>query len=131
MAIDFIEAGVGQCAIEPAIKRRFTRIEGGAPRSMGVRQVRVNRRAARGIETHPARLSVVIPDPSARLAQRRLEPVQFATGDVTMKCTRIALAGRSGGFPGGSGRVRIDVRLRGRNGNGLVRHDDLQPPKPI
>ena len=100
VAVYFIETGVGECATEPTVKGRLAGIEGGMPRPVLRRQCRLHRLQSSGIEAAPHTRRRLETDPCTVLADTRLEPVEFATGDVAVIGTRIELASSASGVPG-------------------------------
>jgi len=69
VAIDFVEAGVGQRAAEPAVERCLARIERRAPGAVIAGQVRRDRGAAAGVVPFPGRVLGDPADPGAVRAQ--------------------------------------------------------------
>ena len=110
MAVHFVEAGVGQCATEPAIERRLAAIQSRAPGGVVRGERRCDRFAAARVEALPARLFGVPGQPGAVDAERRLEPVQLAARDVAVIGAWIFETGAPRFIPGLASGEGIDAR---------------------
>ena len=128
MPVYFIEAGVGEGAVEPAVEGRIARIERGAPRRVVRRQHGRDRRAGLRIPPSPTGGSGVERQPGAVGPDGRFEPVQIAPRVLGVVAARVARAGVTGLLPRGArgegvddGRRRGNSRQRRNRLHGSVR----------
>ena len=99
MPIYFIEAGVGECAVEPAVEGRIARIERGAPRGVVGRERRRDRCRGLRIPPSPVACGGVERQPGAVGSDGRFEPVQIAARVFSVVGTGVARTGITGLLP--------------------------------
>jgi len=97
--VRFIEAGVGQRTVEPAVERRLAVVEGAAPRRVAGGERGGDRRAGARVVTVPTAGGGVEGQPRAVGADGGLEPVDLAARDVGVVSARVAGAGIAGLLP--------------------------------
>ena len=138
MPIYFIEAGVGEGAVEPAVEGRVARIERGAPRRVVGRECGRDRRAGLRIPPSPVTCGGVERQPGAVGSDGRLEPVQIAARVFSVVGTGVARTGITGLLPRrprgegiDDGRRRGNSRQRRNRFHGSVRTGHRMYSAPV
>ena len=114
MAVDLVEAGVRQPALEPLPVRRLVVVEGASPRFERRAEVGTDRCAGARAPARPAAGAVIEVQPRTGRARAGDEPVDLPLRDGTVKGTRVGQCGGALALPVGTAAHRVDLRRRQR-----------------
>ena len=112
MAVDLVEAGVGQPALEPLPVRWLVVVEGALPGFESRTEVGTDRRAGARVPARPAAGALVEAEPRAGAACAGHEPMDLPLRDVAVKGPGVGQRGGALTFPVGAAANRIDLRCR-------------------